>query len=34
MTEQRLAPGDTAPDFTLQDADGNPVSLPSTAASG
>jgi thioredoxin-dependent peroxiredoxin len=23
----RLAPGDTAPDFTLQDADGNPVSL-------
>ena len=29
MTEQRLAPGDTAPDFTLQDADGNPVSLSS-----
>jgi peroxiredoxin Q/BCP len=26
MTE-RLAPGDTAPDFTLQDADGKPVSL-------
>jgi peroxiredoxin Q/BCP len=24
---ERLAPGDTAPDFTLQDADGNPVSL-------
>ena len=23
----RLAPGDTAPDFTLPDADGNPVSL-------
>lgn len=29
MTEQRLAPGDTAPDFTLADADGNPVSLSS-----
>ena len=29
MTEQRLGPGDTAPDFTLQDADGNPVSLSS-----
>ena len=29
MTEQRLAPGDAAPDFTLQDADGNPVSLSS-----
>jgi thioredoxin-dependent peroxiredoxin len=29
VTEQRLAPGDTAPDFTLQDADGNPVSLSS-----
>ncbi|MBM9508792.1 thioredoxin-dependent thiol peroxidase [Actinacidiphila acididurans] len=28
MTE-RLAPGDTAPDFTLPDADGNPVSLSS-----
>jgi thioredoxin-dependent peroxiredoxin len=29
VTEQRLAPGDTAPDFTLADADGNPVSLSS-----
>ena len=29
MTEQRLAPGDPAPDFTLLDADGNPVSLSS-----
>ncbi len=29
VTEQRLAPGDAAPDFTLQDADGNPVSLSS-----
>jgi peroxiredoxin Q/BCP len=29
MTEQRLAPGDVAPDFTLPDADGNPVSLAS-----
>ena len=29
MTEQRLAPGDEAPDFTLPDADGNPVSLAS-----
>lgn len=27
MTEQRLAPGDAAPDFTLPDADGKPVSL-------
>jgi peroxiredoxin Q/BCP len=27
MTDQRLAPGDTAPDFTLPDADGNPISL-------
>ena len=27
MTEARLAPGDEAPDFTLPDADGNPVSL-------
>lgn len=27
MTETRLAPGDEAPDFTLPDADGNPVSL-------
>ena len=29
MTEQRLTPGDQAPDFTLPDADGNPVSLSS-----
>ena len=29
MTKQRLAPGDVAPDFTLPDADGNPVSLSS-----
>lgn len=27
MTNSRLAPGDTAPDFTLPDADGAPVSL-------
>jgi thioredoxin-dependent peroxiredoxin len=27
MTDDRLAPGDLAPDFTLPDADGNPVSL-------
>ena len=27
MTDKRLAPGDLAPDFTLNDADGNPVSL-------
>jgi thioredoxin-dependent peroxiredoxin len=27
MTDQRLAPGDPAPDFTLPDADGNEVSL-------
>ena len=27
MSEERLAPGDPAPDFTLSDADGNPVSL-------
>ena len=27
MTDQRLAPGDPAPDFTLPDADGNQVSL-------
>ncbi|HZR51768.1 MAG TPA: thioredoxin-dependent thiol peroxidase [Streptosporangiaceae bacterium] len=27
MTGERLSPGDTAPDFTLPDADGNPVSL-------
>jgi thioredoxin-dependent peroxiredoxin len=29
LTEQRLAPGDVAPEFTLPDADGNPVSLSS-----
>ena len=29
MTEQRLAPGDAAPGFTLLDADGNSVSLSS-----
>jgi len=29
VTEQRLAPGDPAPDFTLRDAEGNPVSLSS-----
>jgi thioredoxin-dependent peroxiredoxin len=29
MTDQRLAPGDPAPDFTLPDADGQPVSLSS-----
>ncbi|HEY0716122.1 MAG TPA: thioredoxin-dependent thiol peroxidase [Streptosporangiaceae bacterium] len=29
MTDQRLAPGDEAPDFTLPDADGHPVSLSS-----
>jgi thioredoxin-dependent peroxiredoxin len=29
VTEQRLEPGDAAPDFTLPDADGNPVSLAS-----
>jgi len=29
VTEQRLAPGDSAPDFTLLDADGSPVSLSS-----
>ena len=27
MTGERLAPGDEAPDFTLPDADGSPVSL-------
>jgi thioredoxin-dependent peroxiredoxin len=27
VTDQRLAPGDMAPDFTLPDADGNAVSL-------
>jgi len=27
VTDQRLAPGDPAPDFTLPDADGNQVSL-------
>ena len=29
MTDNRLAPGDPAPDFTLPDADGNQVSLSS-----
>jgi thioredoxin-dependent peroxiredoxin len=29
MTDARLAPGDLAPDFTLDDQDGNPVSLSS-----
>ncbi len=29
MSEHRLAPGDKAPDFTLPDADGTPVSLSS-----
>ena len=29
MSERRLAPGDKAPDFTLPDADGKPVSLSS-----
>jgi thioredoxin-dependent peroxiredoxin len=29
MTDKRLAPGDPAPDFTLPDADGQPVSLSS-----
>jgi peroxiredoxin Q/BCP len=29
MTDNRLAPGDEAPDFTLNDADGNPVTLSS-----
>lgn len=29
MTDARLTPGDLAPDFTLNDQDGNPVSLSS-----
>jgi thioredoxin-dependent peroxiredoxin len=29
MTDARLAPGDPAPDFTLDDQDGNPVTLSS-----
>ena len=29
MTDARLAPGDLAPDFTLDDQDGNPVTLSS-----
>ena len=29
MAETRLAPGDVAPDFTLDDSDGTPVSLSS-----
>ena len=30
----RLAPGDPAPDFTLPDADGTPVSLADHRAAG
>lgn len=33
-TDGRLAPGDTAPDFTLDDADGNPVTLSEVLKSG
>ena len=33
MTDARLAPGDLAPDFTLDDQDGNPVSLASLRGS-
>jgi thioredoxin-dependent peroxiredoxin len=33
MTDARLAPGDLAPDFTLDDQDGNPVSLSSLRGS-
>jgi thioredoxin-dependent peroxiredoxin len=33
MTDARLAPGDLAPDFTLNDQDGNPVSLASLRGS-
>src|SRR5260370_30838100 len=29
VTDKRLAPGDEAPDFTLDDADGHPVTLSS-----
>jgi thioredoxin-dependent peroxiredoxin len=34
MTDDRLAPGDLAPDFTLPDADGNLVSLSALRSSG
>jgi len=34
MTDERLAPGDPAPDFTLQDADGNEVSLSKLRSEG
>jgi len=34
MTDQRLAPGDPAPDFTLPDADGNEVSLAKLRSEG
>ncbi len=33
MTDARLAPGDLAPDFTLDDQDGNPVRLSSLRGS-
>jgi peroxiredoxin Q/BCP len=33
VSERRLQPGDPAPDFTLPDADGNPVSLASLRGS-
>jgi len=34
MTDERLAPGDPAPDFTLPDADGNEVSLSALLREG
>src|SRR5271163_4755373 len=34
MTDKRLEPGDPAPDFTLLDADGHPVSLSSYRGQG
>jgi thioredoxin-dependent peroxiredoxin len=34
MTDDRLAPGDLAPDFTLPDADGNQVSLSALRSEG
>jgi peroxiredoxin Q/BCP len=34
MTDDRLAPGDLAPDFTLPDADGNMVSLSALRSEG
>jgi thioredoxin-dependent peroxiredoxin len=34
MTDDRLAPGDLAPDFTLPDADGNQVSLSALRKGG